>query len=399
VDVDVDEHQRPDEAHYLFTLFIVQQPSIMSSRRSSRCSAGSSSRAPIQPSIRRGLESLVIVGDNASYIAKMLSVDAASASSSDKIVNALETCMGMNNLTAEMLLARFFDASVLSHYSQEVLVKSGKGSAATLAARIAKEWSKPDFQSSSSSVAKRKREGDDGGESSKKSAPSEKVSKDQKEEVVDDDEDDDWKRPLFYWKGKLNYDSEKNNLRWYGSWISGLAEHGMPEEREFEKTKQIASFELSNTGKLIRDPSAEQNGEPLDSSPVGLSGRFKGSYLLDQGDGRGPSKYRDLSHNFAFASEGGERTKGPILVAACGTTEFGSFVSAGYVRVTPDIADATTGSTEVGELVLARRYIGDDDSRTSLVKNAKLVLDACFKAAPFDPDRKSFWTDLLPRKS
>jgi hypothetical protein len=368
----------------------------MSSRRSSRRSAGSSSRAPIQPSIRRGLESLVAAGENASYIAKMLSVDAASASSSDKIANALEACMGMNNVTAEMLLARFFDESVLSHYSKDVLEKSGKGSAATLAERIAKEWSKPDFQSSATStaVAKRKREGVDGRESSKKSAPSEKVSKD------NDDDDDGWKRPLFYWKGKLNYDNETNILRWDGSWVSGLAEHGLPKEKEFERTKQIASFELSKT-KLIRDPSAaEQNGEPLYSSLAGLSGRFKGSYLLDQGDGQGPSKHSDMSHNFAFASEEGEGTNGFLLAAACGTTEFGSFVSAGYVRFTLTTAD-TTRSTEVGELVLARRYIDDDDSRASLVnvKNAKTVLDVCLKAAPFDPDRKSFWTDLLPIKS
>jgi hypothetical protein len=323
--------------------------------------------------------------------------------------------MGVNHLTAEMVMARFFETSVLSHYSQEVLEKSGKGSAATLAARIAKEWSKPDFQSSTSAststptvpVAKRKREGDDNsGEGGKKSAPSGKVSKaDNDDEEDDDDDDDDWKRQLFYWKGKLNYDSEKNSLRWDGSWVSGLAEHGLPEEKEFEKTKQSASFELSNAGKLIRrDPSstAEQNGDTLDSPLIGLSGKFKGSYLLDQGDGKGPSKNSDKSHHFAFASEGeGGAEEGPLLVAACGTTAFGSFISAGYVvRVTPDITDATadTRSTEVGELILARRYIGDDDARTSLVKNAKLVLDACCKAAPLDPDGKSFWTDILPRE-
>jgi hypothetical protein len=388
----------------------------MSSRRSSSRSAASSSRASIQPSIRRGLESLVAAGENASYIAKMLSVnleDTSSAFSRDsmhmKIANALEACMGMNNLTAEMLLARFLDVSVLSHYSVEVLEKSGKGSCATLAARIAKEWSKPDFQQPSVSmstptvpVAKRKREGDDnGGEGSKKSAPSETVGKDDD----DDDNDNDWKRPLFYWKGKLVYDSEKNNLRWDGSWVSGFAEHGLPDEQEFVKAKQTASFELINTGKLGRDPSvgtSEQNGDPLASPLLGVSGRFKGSYLLDQGDGQGPSKYSDKSHHFAIASQGEGTNKGPLLVAAaaCGTTAFGSFVSAGYVKitVTPDFT-AATSTTEVGELILARRYMGDDDSRTSLVKNAKLVLDACFnKAAPFDPDGTSFWTDLLPRE-
>jgi hypothetical protein len=44
-----------------------------------------------------------------------------------------------------MLLARFFAASMLSEYCEARLGKSGKGSEAILAARIAREWSKPSF--------------------------------------------------------------------------------------------------------------------------------------------------------------------------------------------------------------------------------------------------------------
>jgi hypothetical protein len=44
-----------------------------------------------------------------------------------------------------MVLARFFEKSVLSEYAILRLGKSGKGSASTLAARIAGEWVKPSF--------------------------------------------------------------------------------------------------------------------------------------------------------------------------------------------------------------------------------------------------------------
>lgn len=61
------------------------------------------------------------------------------------LVDALLDVLRVNALSHEMLLARFFDASALSSYCEGVLGKSGKGSAATLAERIAREWSKPGF--------------------------------------------------------------------------------------------------------------------------------------------------------------------------------------------------------------------------------------------------------------
>ena len=79
------------------------------------------------------------------------------------LVEELVDCMRVNNISAEMLLARFFDKSVLSEYSEKKLGKSGKGSVATLAARIAREWAKPTFSipngdslpSADKSIAKR----------------------------------------------------------------------------------------------------------------------------------------------------------------------------------------------------------------------------------------------------
>jgi len=382
----------------------------MSTRRSSRRSAASvsssKSRTSIRPSIRRGLESLA--EGNASYIAKLLSLVVDDETTTNKIADGLEQCMGMNNLTAEMLLARFFDKSILSQYSQRVLSKSGKGSVATLAARITKEWSKPDFLSSS---AKRKRGGDDvgdtsgeHGETSKKTNT--KQGKDQIDSSNDDDDDDDWKRPLFYWKGQLDYDPDKDTLHWNGSWVSGLAEDGLPEEKEFEESKQSALFKLYNSGKLIKDPKAEIE-QTDDNGPlqyiVGLSGRFKGSYLLDQGDSQGPNTFTDVAHHFDFHScssrntkKGeGDETEDVVLATATGTTEFGGFVSAGYVRVRRDIP-------EVAELVLARRYIDKKDSRASWMNKTQrnILIDKFLKeTASFGIHSKSFWVDSLPRKA
>jgi hypothetical protein len=63
-----------------------------------------------------------------------------------KLMEALTNCMAMNNLSAEALLARFFHVDLLRKYCEERLGQSGKGNEATLAARIARAWSKPNFQ-------------------------------------------------------------------------------------------------------------------------------------------------------------------------------------------------------------------------------------------------------------
>ena len=51
---------------------------------------------------------------------------------------------GVNNISAEQLLANYCDASMLAVYCRR-LGKSDKGGAATLAERIAREWAKPSF--------------------------------------------------------------------------------------------------------------------------------------------------------------------------------------------------------------------------------------------------------------
>lgn len=373
------------------------------SRRSSRRKATSNNESSsIQPSIRRGLESICI--GNESYVTKILSLDKAAAAASSNndessdnqkiITNALEGCMKMNNLSAEMLLARFFDDSVLSQYSIKVLNKSGKGSAATLAARIAKEWSKNDFHSTKNVVSdnKRKREEEEKEASQKKAT---------KETDNNDDDINDWRAPLFFWKGALEKNAN-NQLTWKGSWVSGLAKLGLPDEKEFQNNEPDAAFELScilNDG----DENKLTNNRGEVESYESLGGYLQGHYFLDQGDGQGPQKFSDLAHYFQIHSRRSSGNK--LFITAAGNTEFGQFVSAGYIE---------EGSTESRpmELILARRYIDENDSRydktisrkANNTKTRKCIIDFSLiprleKLQNLDLSQKSFWTTALPRKA
>ena len=119
---------------------------MMSSRRSSR-RAPKKAAASLPTGVLTGLGSLV--EGNESFIAKMLSVSDLPEDTSEaqqQLKSALTDCMAMNDLSAEVLLARFFDASVLKKYCEDRLGASGKGNEATLAARIARAWAKPDFE-------------------------------------------------------------------------------------------------------------------------------------------------------------------------------------------------------------------------------------------------------------
>lgn len=115
------------------------------SRRSSRLATKKSVSLPAGTTA--GLTSLV--QGNESTIASMLSVDNLpkdTTTARTKLLASLTDCMAMNNLSAEALLARFFDASVLGTYCERRLGVSSKGNGATIAARIAKAWSKSDFE-------------------------------------------------------------------------------------------------------------------------------------------------------------------------------------------------------------------------------------------------------------
>jgi hypothetical protein len=95
-------------------------------------------KASVSASVRLGLESLI--EGNEATIRSMLSLGG------DKpTIDGVVDCMGVNSLSAEMLIANYFSVQMLGKYCRERIGKSDKGGAATLAERIAREWAKPSF--------------------------------------------------------------------------------------------------------------------------------------------------------------------------------------------------------------------------------------------------------------
>mmetsp|Transcript_2863 Transcript_2863/g.6880 ORF Transcript_2863/g.6880 Transcript_2863/m.6880 type:complete len:243 (+) Transcript_2863:131-859(+) len=126
------------------------------SRRSSRRAAAKPKASSIPPGVKLGFASLV--EGNEELVSSMLSRKPRSDESEDDrdsdsdsnnnalaLAVALTECMSTNQLSAEAFLARFFTSSVLGTYCTNVLGVSGKGNEATLAARIARQWTKPGF--------------------------------------------------------------------------------------------------------------------------------------------------------------------------------------------------------------------------------------------------------------
>ena len=359
---------------------------VMSRRRSLRKTSSSpaSNRGRISPSIRNGLQS--IVEGNEAYVSKLLSLKEPQDNvshhtlSTQRITDSLVDCMTMNNLSPEMILSQFFDSSVLSVYSENVLKKSGKGSALQLSARIAKEWQRDGIVSLGSTLtSKRKRS-----ESHDESKGSKKTHCENRTEKETNEEEDDWRRPLFYWKGTFERaDNKASPLLWKGSWVSGLSEDGIPSDEKYQATVESNSFNVY--GKL--DVRKEDEKDCFLDYLAGRKGHFnKGGYFLDQEDGRGPTRFKDISHRFVFAPtvHRNEGDADVLFVTASGKTEFGMFISFGYVHI-------LKGSGK-SELVLARRYIGDNDSRQTLVQRLSQITTAN------SPHDKNFWAESLPRR-
>lgn len=116
------------------------------SRRSSSRRTPKKAALSLSTGVQTGLSSLI--DGNEATIASMLSVSISNEDSSTtktKLMEGLTDCMAMNNLSAEALLARFFHVDLLRKYCDEIGVSS-KGNEATLAARIARAWSKSNFE-------------------------------------------------------------------------------------------------------------------------------------------------------------------------------------------------------------------------------------------------------------
>ena len=190
----------------------------------------------------------------------------------------------------------------------------------------------------------------------------------------------DWKDTLFCWRGILSK-GPIGVVVWRGAWV-GSEDGELPAVEAFEQSAN--SFELHADGAT--------------ASLAGAEVMWRGSYLLDNGDGL--AKCEDWSHECAFGEQKASAammTARPAAMAPAAATTAGSLVmwarylahgvsgagtdeasdaGAGAATATEAAACvvAAKGTTEFGKfisrgllegdtLTLCRRYVDDKDAR------------------------------------
>ena len=166
------------------------------------------------------------------------------------------------------------------------------------------------------------------------------------------DEDRDWRATLFVWRGVLEV-SDGNSVTWGGAWEPTDTD-ALPDDSAYVdskndfalRTRMMGGDDLEILETCTIGPDMEHLGELFWGLEQLGDIKLTGSYQLDQGDGRGHQSYSDDWHDMAVS------IRGPYaVVAACGETQFGRFISLGYV--------------DGQDMMLARRYVADDDVRAA----------------------------------
>ena len=166
------------------------------------------------------------------------------------------------------------------------------------------------------------------------------------------DEARDWRATLFVWRGVLG-GSETNCLTCDGVWEptdAGALPDGsayVDSKNDFAlRTRMMGGDDLEILETCTIGPDMEHLGELFWGLEHLGDIKLTGSYQLDQGDGRGHQSYSDDWHDMAVS------IRGPYaVVAACGETQFGRFISLGYV--------------DGQDMMLARREGAGDDVRAA----------------------------------
>mmetsp|Transcript_15260 Transcript_15260/g.22356 ORF Transcript_15260/g.22356 Transcript_15260/m.22356 type:complete len:227 (-) Transcript_15260:98-778(-) len=151
-----------------------------------------------------------------------------------------------------------------------------------------------------------------------------------------------WRDTIFVWKGSLK------DAEWDGSWVgvvmADATAAATPTAQDFSSSANLFTLSLEE----------EEGGAKLSNLQI-LAGNIVTAvdgvgYLLDQGDGNGHRRYKDHVHRVKFCRYGEGAFGSDLMVAAVGSNEFGPFVSLGKF-------------CEDNQLVLARRYLDQDDAR------------------------------------
>ena len=197
------------------------------------------------------------------------------------------------------------------------------------------------------------------------------------------DEERDWRATLFVWRGVLGV-SETNSLTWDGVWEPTDTD-ALPDDSAYVdskndfalRTRMMGGDDLEILETCILGPDMERLGDLFWGLEHLGDIKLTGSYQLDQGDGRGHQSYSDDWHDMTVS------IRGPYaVVAACGETQFGRFISLGYV--------------DGQDMMLARRYVADDDSRAAW-RTPKDVLNGTDWGI-LDDDEESFDPEAVAAK-
>jgi hypothetical protein len=182
----------------------------------------------------------------------------------------------------------------------------------------------------------------------------------------------DWRETLFFWRGKVSEADGDGALSWSGTWVGS--------DGQLPTSSQFAASPNTFTATLT--------GPATAATLHGASLSVSSKYLLDNGEGL--QEYTDISQLLHIESRsessgsegvdsggGGGSSRGgaAAAAAACGSTEFGLFISFGVLEF---------GTQGGSVLTLARRYLSDKDTRVTWGREgggARAVLDKVLQTA------------------
>ena len=214
-----------------------------------------------------------------------------------------------------------------------------------------------------------------------------------------------WRTTLFVWSGPLTLSvsassstAEQPKVAWTGRWL--------PSDDRDSPGDPLGSIEVdcaepppvdsdggnpfSLTGSVIAPPSS--TSVPSSAGGAGfVTVELEGSYTLD--NGAGPESFSDTAHTLVVALPPSPSSSSSSTLhhpaSASGTTEFGPFVSLGYLSVPPNQTS--------GVLTLARRYVTPNDARTKVTASERL--SSLLSSRPFpegEGGRKGWIAENLP---
>ena len=172
------------------------------------------------------------------------------------------------------------------------------------------------------------------------------------------DEERDWRATLFVWRGVLSVSDFGNSVTWRGVWVPTDTDT-LPDSGDTRYENSKNDFALQTRVYRGQDELEilESCGTSDEEQFWGLEHlgdiRLTGSYQLDQNDGEGHKTYSDDWHDMMVSCRGQY-----AVVAACGSTEFGRFVSLGYVDGT-EMVLARLGGGERVAVYRAEDVVGD----------------------------------------